>query len=64
MVGRVSERPPDLVILDLMLPGCYGLDVCRDLRPFYAGPILILTAREEDTEQISDDGPVLHAKAS
>ncbi len=49
---RVQTYQPELVILDLMLPGRYGLDVCRELRPFYLGPILILTAREEDTEQV------------
>ncbi len=49
---QVSLYQPELVILDLMLPGRYGLDICREIRPFYAGPILILTAREEDTEQV------------
>ncbi len=46
-----SATPPDLLILDLMLPGMDGLDVCRKLRETLAAPILMLTARgeEEDT---------------
>jgi DNA-binding response OmpR family regulator len=46
-----TTTPPDLLILDLMLPGMDGLDVCRKLRETLAAPILMLTARgeEEDT---------------
>jgi DNA-binding response OmpR family regulator len=46
-----TTTPPDLLILDLMLPGMDGLDVCRALRETLAAPILMLTARgeEEDT---------------
>jgi two-component system phosphate regulon response regulator PhoB len=46
---------PDLVILDLMLPGLNGLDICRELRasPRTTGiPILMLTAKGEETDQI------------
>ncbi|HEV8191804.1 MAG TPA: response regulator transcription factor [Ktedonobacterales bacterium] len=45
------EESPDLVILDLMLPGMDGLDVCRQLRASSAAPVLVLTARgtEADT---------------
>lgn len=46
------DRQPDLVILDLMLPGMDGLTVCRTVRPGYAGPILMLTARDDDTDQV------------
>src|ERR1700730_11106946 len=41
---RARERPPDLVILDLMLPGLNGIGVCRRLRTTGQFPILILTA--------------------
>jgi DNA-binding response OmpR family regulator len=44
--------PPDLVILDLMLPGIDGLEVCRRLRATSAVPVLMLTARGEETDRI------------
>jgi DNA-binding response OmpR family regulator len=49
---RILAEQPDLVILDLMLPGLDGLSVCRQVRRDYTGPILMLTAREDDTDQI------------
>jgi two-component system OmpR family response regulator/two-component system response regulator RstA len=51
-VAVILETRPALVILDLMLPGLNGLDVCRAVRPRYAGPILMLTARDDDLDQI------------
>ena len=42
----------DLVILDLMLPGKDGLEVCRELRNIYAGPIMMLTAKSSDLDQV------------
>ncbi len=42
----------DLVILDLMLPGLSGLDVCRDLRARSAVPILVLSARGEERAKV------------
>jgi DNA-binding response OmpR family regulator len=51
-VAVILETRPSLVILDLMLPAMNGLDVCRAVRPHYAGPILMLTARDEDIDQI------------
>jgi DNA-binding response OmpR family regulator len=44
--------PPDLVILDLMLPGIDGLEVCRRLRAASAVPVLMLTARGEEADRI------------
>lgn len=49
---RIIAEQPDLVILDLMLPGMDGLTVCRKARQDYAGPVLMLTAREDDTDQV------------
>jgi DNA-binding response OmpR family regulator len=45
------ERP-DLIVLDLMLPGMDGLDVCRRLRQESAVPIIMLTARVEEADRI------------
>lgn len=50
--ARIIEEQPDLVILDLMLPGEDGLSICRNVRSRYDGPILMLTARTDDTDQI------------
>jgi DNA-binding response OmpR family regulator len=49
---RIITESPDLVILDLMLPGMDGLEVCKAVRPQYAGPIMMLTARDEDIDQV------------
>jgi DNA-binding response OmpR family regulator len=45
------EQPPALIVLDLMLPGASGFEVCRELRRESAVPIIMLTARatEDDT---------------
>ncbi|MEB0075843.1 response regulator [Pseudomonas sp. CCI3.2] len=51
-VARIIAEQPDLVILDLMLPGEDGLSICRRVRHQYDGPILMLTARTDDTDQI------------
>jgi two-component system response regulator RstA len=49
---RIIDERPDLVILDLMLPGEDGLSICRKVRSRYDGPILMLTARTDDSDQI------------
>jgi two-component system response regulator RstA len=49
---RFERLRPDLVILDLMLPGKDGLAVCRELRGREAVPILILTAKGESIDQV------------
>ncbi len=50
--ARIINEQPDLVILDLMLPGEDGLSICRKVRQRYAGPILMLTARSDDLDQV------------
>ena len=49
---RILQEQPDLVILDLMLPGEDGLSICRKVRGHYDGPILMLTARTDDMDQV------------
>ncbi|HGY9627474.1 response regulator transcription factor [Pseudomonas juntendi] len=51
-VRRIIDSQPDLVILDLMLPGEDGLSICRRVRGQYAGPILMLTARSDELDQV------------
>ncbi len=54
-LARAAAAPPDLVILDLMLPGLNGLEVCKALRAHTrttALPIIMLTARGEESERI------------
>jgi two-component system, OmpR family, response regulator RegX3 len=47
-----SSRSPDLVLLDLGLPDGSGLDVCRELRSRSMVPIIIVTARGEETDRV------------
>jgi DNA-binding response OmpR family regulator len=50
---QIAQRtPPDLIILDLMLPGIDGVEVCRRLREMTAAPILMLTARREEVDKL------------
>jgi len=49
---RVELFSPDLIILDIMLPGKDGFTVCRELRPNYNGPVLMLTAKGTDFDQV------------
>lgn len=49
---RIEREPPDLVILDLMLPGISGLEVCRRLRAKWPIPVVMLTALGEETDKV------------
>jgi len=49
---RGKSEQPDLVLLDLMLPGRDGLDVCRDLRRISSVPIIMITARIEEIDRL------------
>lgn len=50
--NALEVEPPDLVILDVMLPGEDGLSLCRNLRAHSALPVIMLTARGDDTDRI------------
>jgi len=47
------ETRPDLIVLDLMMPGLNGLEVCRILRKEMQVPILMLTARDDETDKVA-----------
>ena len=51
-VDIIINDQPDLVILDLMLPGLDGISVCKKVRPDYSGPILMLTASADPFDQV------------
>ncbi len=52
VIPQVRELPPDLMILDLMLPGKDGLSICRELRQFSDLPVIMLTARSEEIDRL------------
>ncbi len=55
---KAIDRPPDLVVLDLMLPDRSGIEVCRELRTWMTAPILILSVRANEADKIEalDEG--------
>lgn len=52
VVPFVESQSPDLILLDLMLPGRDGMEVCRDLRRFSNVPIIMTTARVEEIDRL------------
>ena len=51
-VDAIVKGQPDLVILDLMLPGLDGISICKKVRHDYSGPILMLTASADPFDQV------------
>ena len=51
-VDRILGTQPDAVVLDINLPGSNGFTICRQVRPYYQGAILILTARTEELDEV------------
>ncbi|WP_305042318.1 response regulator [Geoalkalibacter sp.] len=52
VVPWVRAQSPDLILLDLMLPGKDGLDICKEIRAFSTVPILMVTARVEEIDRL------------
>src|SRR5881397_3374807 len=52
VVPWVREDSPDLVLLDLMLPGRDGLEICRELRGFSDVPVVMVTAKVEEIDRL------------
>ena len=51
-IEQARSNPPDVIVLDLMLPGIDGLEVCRQVRTFSDAYVLMLTARSEEIDRI------------
>ena len=51
-LAAFRQNPPQLMILDIMLPGMDGLDVCREVRKFSQIPIIMLTAKDETFDKV------------
>jgi two-component system response regulator RegX3 len=51
-LARFRERPPDLVLLDLMLPRLSGVEVCRQIRAASRVPIIMVTAKSTETDTV------------
>lgn len=52
VVPWIREQTPDLVLLDLMLPGKDGMEICKEIRSFSSVPILMVTARVEEIDRL------------
>ncbi|MCJ8272595.1 MAG: response regulator [Psychrosphaera sp.] len=51
-IELIESDQPDLVVLDIMLPVKDGFDVCKAVRHFYHGPILMMTARDQEMDEV------------
>lgn len=51
-LAQIRKSPPDLVVLDIMLPGKDGMEICRETRKFSTVPIIMLTARVEEIDRL------------
>ncbi len=52
VIPYVKKSPPDLILLDIMLPGMDGMAVCREIRKFSNLPIIMITARVEEIDRL------------
>ena len=51
-IRYVDEEQPDLILLDIMLPGKDGMEVCRHVRQKYDMPIIMLTAKDSEMDKV------------
>ncbi|NJH97154.1 response regulator [Staphylococcus agnetis] len=51
-VDLIYEKEPDIVLLDIMLPGRDGMEVCREVRKKYEMPIIMLTAKDSEIDKV------------
>ena len=51
-IDRIRAETYDAVVLDIGLPSADGFQVCREVRPTYSGPVIVLTARGDETDEV------------
>ena len=51
-IQKVEDIQPDLILLDIMLPGRDGMEVCREVRKKYETPIIMLTAKDSEIDKV------------
>ena len=52
VLPQVKKNPPALILLDIMLPGMDGMEVCRELRKFSSVPVIMITARVDEIDRL------------
>ncbi len=52
VIPCVRQKQPDLILLDIMLPGADGMEVCRDIRKFSSVPVIMITAKVEEIDRL------------
>ncbi len=52
LLETIQQWHPDVILLDVMLPGDDGFSLCRQLRPHFSGPLLFMTAKSSDFDQV------------
>ena len=52
-LAAIKAYAPDLIMLDLMLPGMDGIEICKQSRSFYKNPIIVITACDDDMSEVS-----------
>jgi two-component system response regulator BaeR len=52
VIAQVKKDPPNLILLDIMLPGKDGMQLCREIRQFSNVPIIMITARVEEIDRL------------
>ena len=52
VIPRVKKQMPDLILLDVMLPGMDGMEICKEIRKFSTVPVIMITARAEEIDRL------------